>query len=154
MSWCSRVSILRAAEATGIVRRVDGLSHIVIPKEIRRALRIGEGPVAYNIDTFRLVLLWDDGVMLANIKNRLCKNSRFFIFRLLLYPHSRTNKCFVSGCFRAAGGAVCIHNIHKFVGAQFHRQMQPPRDKFAAADEAALVPIVFPREILNKLLHA
>ena len=30
-------------KATGIVRRVDDLGHIVIPKEIRGTLRIGEG---------------------------------------------------------------------------------------------------------------
>jgi bifunctional DNA-binding transcriptional regulator/antitoxin component of YhaV-PrlF toxin-antitoxin module len=30
-------------EATGIVRRVDDLGRIVIPKEIRRTLRIREG---------------------------------------------------------------------------------------------------------------
>ena len=30
-------------KATGIVRRVDDLSRIVIPKEIRRTLRIREG---------------------------------------------------------------------------------------------------------------
>ncbi|MBO7252402.1 MAG: stage V sporulation protein T [Oscillospiraceae bacterium] len=29
-------------KATGIVRRVDDLGHIVIPKEIRRTLRIRE----------------------------------------------------------------------------------------------------------------
>jgi len=30
-------------KATGIVRRVDDLGRIVIPKDIRRALRIREG---------------------------------------------------------------------------------------------------------------
>ena len=30
-------------KATGIVRQVDDLEHIVIPKEIRRTLRIREG---------------------------------------------------------------------------------------------------------------
>lgn len=30
-------------KATGIVRRIDGLGRIVIPKEIRRSLRIREG---------------------------------------------------------------------------------------------------------------
>ncbi len=66
-------------KATGIVRRVDDLGRVVIPKEIRRTLRIREGglgyrlgrcfcfagvstghphPVTYNIDTFRQVLCW------------------------------------------------------------------------------------------------
>jgi DNA-binding transcriptional regulator/RsmH inhibitor MraZ len=36
--------------ATGIVRRVDDLGRIVIPKEIRRTLKIREGrPLSYNI---------------------------------------------------------------------------------------------------------
>ena len=30
--------------ATGIVRRIDDLGRVVIPKEIRRTLRIREGP--------------------------------------------------------------------------------------------------------------
>ena len=33
----------KAMKATGIVRRVDDLGRIVIPKEIRRTLRIREG---------------------------------------------------------------------------------------------------------------
>ena len=45
-------------KATGIVRRVDDLGRIVIPKEIRRTLRIREGdPFSYNIDTNRQILL-------------------------------------------------------------------------------------------------
>ncbi len=30
-------------KATGIVRRIDDLCRVVIPKEIRRTMRIGEG---------------------------------------------------------------------------------------------------------------
>ena len=37
-------------KATGIVRRIDDLGRVVIPKEIRRTMRIREGdPVAYNM---------------------------------------------------------------------------------------------------------
>ena len=43
-------------KATGIVRRVDDLGRIVIPKEIRRTLRIREeGFFTYNTDTFRTI---------------------------------------------------------------------------------------------------
>ena len=36
-------------KATGIVRRVDDLGRIVIPKEIRRTLRIREGDPLHTI---------------------------------------------------------------------------------------------------------
>ena len=47
-------------KATGIVRRVDDLGRIVIPKEIRRTLRIREGDPSYAtltpIDRFYLAI--------------------------------------------------------------------------------------------------
>jgi bifunctional DNA-binding transcriptional regulator/antitoxin component of YhaV-PrlF toxin-antitoxin module len=39
-------------KATGIVRRVDDLGRIVIPKEIRRPLRIREGDPSCTTLTF------------------------------------------------------------------------------------------------------
>ena len=44
-------------KATGIVRRIDDLGRVVIPKEIRRTMRIREEASVDNIDTFRQVLL-------------------------------------------------------------------------------------------------
>ena len=42
-------------KATGIVRRVDDLGRIVIPKEIRRTLRIREGePSCTTLTSFGL----------------------------------------------------------------------------------------------------
>ena len=44
-------------KATGIVRRVDDLGRIVIPKEIRRTLRIREGdPSQTTLTSFDLFL--------------------------------------------------------------------------------------------------
>ena len=38
-------------KATGIVRRIDDLGRVVIPKEIRRTLRIREGDPLHTILT-------------------------------------------------------------------------------------------------------
>jgi bifunctional DNA-binding transcriptional regulator/antitoxin component of YhaV-PrlF toxin-antitoxin module len=46
-------------KATGIVRRIDDLGRVVIPKEIRRTMRIREGDPPRNIDTIRQVLHGD-----------------------------------------------------------------------------------------------
>jgi len=41
-------------KATGIVRRIDDLGRVVIPKEIRRVLRIREGdPSQMTLGTWR-----------------------------------------------------------------------------------------------------
>jgi AbrB family looped-hinge helix DNA binding protein len=44
--------------ATGIVRRVDDLGRIVIPKEIRRTLRIREGNPLLTTLTVNEKYLW------------------------------------------------------------------------------------------------
>ena len=48
-------------KATGIVRRIDDLGRVVIPKEIRRTMRICEAPFSYNIDTVQQILSGDYG---------------------------------------------------------------------------------------------
>ena len=45
-------------KATGIVRRIDDLGRVVIPKEIRRTMRIREGDPSQT-DTVRPVLFGD-----------------------------------------------------------------------------------------------
>ena len=45
-------------KATGIVRRVDDLGRIVIPKEIRRTLRIREGDPPLKTLTVSEMYLW------------------------------------------------------------------------------------------------
>ena len=48
-------------KATGIVRRVDDLGRIVIPKEIRRTLRIREGDP--SLTTFIPMDLFIQGIL-------------------------------------------------------------------------------------------
>ena len=46
-------------KATGIVRRIDDLGRVVIPKEIRRTMRIREGDpleIHTDLDTFGLIV--------------------------------------------------------------------------------------------------
>ena len=50
--------------ATGIVRRIDELGRVVIPKEIRRALRIREGDPSHR--TFTVLGTVDAISRLAN----------------------------------------------------------------------------------------
>ena len=54
-------------KATGIVRRVDDLGRIVIPKEIRRTLRIREGDPLLKTLTVENRYLW----AMRRVQNRL-----------------------------------------------------------------------------------
>lgn len=48
-------------KATGIVRRIDDLGRVVIPKEIRRTMRIREG------DPLQITLTKEDRFLLAMV---------------------------------------------------------------------------------------
>ncbi|MGN0689203.1 MAG: AbrB/MazE/SpoVT family DNA-binding domain-containing protein [Oscillospiraceae bacterium] len=56
-------------KATGIVRRIDDLGRVVIPKEIRRTMRIREG------DPLQIILTEKERFIEAmfDLKNRLKK---------------------------------------------------------------------------------
>ena len=68
-------------KSTGIIRRIDDLGRIVIPKEIRRTLNIKEGdPLEYTIA---------DGILFNEYSNAA-------YFRPCIRRHSRN-----AGAFRA-----------------------------------------------------
>ena len=58
-------------KATGIVRRVDDLGRIVIPKEIRRTLRIREGDPLLTALTPLDEYLWAMKMLVGRISIRL-----------------------------------------------------------------------------------
>ncbi len=54
-------------KATGIVRRIDDLGRVVIPKEIRRTLRIREGdPSQTTLELWQLF-----AISMINLQKRL-----------------------------------------------------------------------------------
>ena len=59
MRKCEREALFM--KATGIVRRIDELGRVVIPKEIRRTLRIREGDPSQT--TFATRVLWINQVL-------------------------------------------------------------------------------------------
>ena len=59
-------------KATGIVRRIDDLGRVVIPKEIRRTLRIREGDPLENILRLGNYLLLQNNMPRYLAKQPMC----------------------------------------------------------------------------------
>lgn len=53
-------------KATGIVRRIDDLGRVVIPKEIRRTMRIREGDPSHTV----LTQEWDFCIAMLELGSR------------------------------------------------------------------------------------
>ena len=66
-------------KATGIVRRIDDLGRVVIPKEIRRIMRIREGdPSPMTLtwsETFILAMLEFEGRMKGKVRNKVKRST-------------------------------------------------------------------------------
>ena len=56
-------------KATGIVRRIDDLGRVVIPKEIRRTMRIREGDPLHT----SLTVMENFYFGMKELHNRVCK---------------------------------------------------------------------------------
>ena len=50
---CDTAGGINVMKATGIVRRIDDLGRVVVPKEIRRTLRLREGTPLRSLPTVR-----------------------------------------------------------------------------------------------------
>lgn len=70
-------------KATGIVRRIDDLGRVVIPKEIRRSMKIQEGdPLEIYLEKDSIVFkkyLADEKTIAANCANWVNKNKNSII---------------------------------------------------------------------------
>ena len=56
-------------KATGIVRKIDDLGRVVIPKEIRKGLRIREGdPLEIFIEKTETVVNDENNIRINNVK--------------------------------------------------------------------------------------
>ena len=69
-------------KATGIIRRVDDLGRVVIPKEIRRTLRIKEGdPMELYVD--------EEGIVLHRYRPFIRVKGALVDTRILVEEHSQ-----------------------------------------------------------------
>ena len=89
-------------KATGIVRRIDDLGRVVIPKEIRRTMRIREGdPLEIYTDKDGGVIFKKYSLMGGRRQGGACKRRREQVSCGLRRPHSvrgrRTGLCALCG---------------------------------------------------------
>ena len=127
---------MSARRATGIVRRIDSLGRIVIPKEIRRTMQIREG------DSLEIYVMPEGDIVLKKYST---------IDELGKYAESYANQL-----FKMTGNIVIIADrerivsvsnntpkqdiIGKSVSAEFDRLMQK-RATYTATKESVLYPI-------------
>ena len=115
-------------KATGIVRRIDDLGRVVIPKEIRRTMRIREGdPLEIFTDREGGVIFKKYSQLgdVSEFAAQLCDT----ISRVAGLPSVITDR---DSCI-AAGGLPRREVVEKRVSAQVERLMEE-RQSFLAAD--------------------
>ena len=76
-------------KATGIVRRIDDLGRVVIPKEIRRTMRIREGdPLDNSLTPFDKFCLAIHSVLKRYKKTSEVKFTSLIIYLFIRFPIS------------------------------------------------------------------
>lgn len=122
-------------KATGIVRRIDDLGRVVVPKEIRRTLRIHEGdPLEIFTDKEGEIILKKYSPMgeLGNFVNDLCD------------AISKTTKRTVAVCDRdiiiAASGSTKKDILEVHISQEIKRVMEE-RIRFEGKDKIRKLPV-------------
>lgn len=121
-------------KATGIVRRIDDLGRVVIPKEIRRTMRIREGdPLEIYTDReggviFRKYSQLEDMTELAG---NLCET----MYRTLSVPVVVTDR----DCCIAVGGVPRKDLLDRTVSSQLGGAMEQRKTVFGAAQEVPIL---------------
>lgn len=105
-------------KATGVVRRIDDLGRVVIPKEIRRTMDIREGdPLEIYTEgkfvcfkKYRVERDWETAHKVANalFLNELLPNE----FEFALYDEDFERKTTTSDCFEKDGSSIDSPFIH------------------------------------------
>ena len=123
-------------KATGIVRRIDDLGRVVVPKEIRRTLRIREGD-PLEIFTDR------EGEIILKKYSPIGELSTFA--RQYAESLSQTINCLVGICdmdqIIAASGAGKKDLQDKYISRLLEKQLEERKQIFAAADEKKYIPV-------------
>ncbi len=120
-------------KATGIVRRIDDLGRVVIPKEIRRTMRIREGdPLEIYTDRegsviFRKYSQLED---MAELAGELCET----MYRVTGVPVVVTDR----DCCIAAGGAPRKELMERSVSSELGRLMEERKPYRSSGEDLSL----------------
>ena len=91
----------------GIVRHIDGLGRIVIPKEMRRTMKIGENDALEISETAEGLVLKKHSTLQHNVKmvEKLCKALKHFTDKAVCVC-DKSSVIFTDGCGELKGGIV------------------------------------------------
>ena len=123
-------------KATGIVRRIDDLGRVVIPKEIRRTLRIREG------DPLEIFTDRDGGVILkkyspieelTNFSKEYCDSLQHFIGHVVLISDKYA--------FVSVSGAAKKEYIERKVSSELEKVMEGRKTVLLNKSNNSVIPL-------------